>query len=56
MNATRIVLFSFLLMTGCSAGLTRVEVTNLKGSLQPLRERFNADQSLARVVALLSPT
>lgn len=33
-----------------------VEVTSLADSLQPLRDRFNANQGKARLIALLSPT
>jgi hypothetical protein len=40
---------------GCHMVSHRVELLDLKESIQPMRERFNAAKDRPRVVALLSP-
>jgi hypothetical protein len=44
-----------LSLAGCQAGSRSIELIDLNGSVQPLRERFNADRGRLRVVALFSP-
>lgn len=41
---------------GCQSKSTRVSYIDLQGSLDPLRDQFNAYAHLPRVIALFSPT
>jgi len=44
-----------VLSAGCEVASRRVELTAIRDSLDPLKERFNAAKDHPRVVAILSP-
>lgn len=56
MKPTLLAVPILLVLNGCQTSSPRANVTVLAESLQPLRERFNADSDRLRVVALFSPT
>jgi hypothetical protein len=45
----------FLLVSGCQIGTPLPELKVIDKSLEPLRQRFNADRGRIRVLALFSP-
>ena len=45
-----------VVVAGCQPDAGAVRLVPLRGSENPLRERFNADRDRPRIVALLSPT
>lgn len=52
------VLISIALLSlsaGCQSGISRVNLTDLHGSIEPLRARFNAGGNKPRVIAFFSP-
>lgn len=42
-------------LTGCSATAKRTNMIMMNESMEPLRERFNAEKDRSRIVALFSP-